>query len=351
MEKLIESYGEVAGKNVDLITLKNSQGMTVRVTNFGCIVTSIEVPDRNGKLADVVLGYEALDRYLAGHPFFGAIAGRFANRIKDGRFSLDGKEYQLETNEAPTGQHLHGGAKGFDKYVWGYDLEESKDAILVHFHRVSVDGESGYPGTMVVTHTIGLSEANELCYDFMATSDKPTIVNLVNHSYYNLAGHDSGSVAGHELMLFSDFYTPVSDNMIPTGEILSVEGTGLDFRRPVAIGENMKKVDESAIDHNFILNGKKKDGVMKCAADLYEPKSGRFMTVSTTQPAVQFYNAFKLSNKEWIGRNGYKYEAFGGLCLETQGFPDAPNQPHFPSAVLNPGEVYHHHTVHRFGTR
>nr|WP_319391832.1 aldose epimerase family protein [uncultured Cohaesibacter sp.] len=351
MEKIIEAYGEVDGKRVDLITLKNAQGMTVRVTNYGCIVTSLEVPDREGNLADIVLGYESLERYLAGHPFFGAIAGRFANRIKDGRFAIGSHRYQLETNEAPTGQHLHGGARGFDKYVWGYDIEESKGGILVHFHRVSPDGESGFPGTMSVTHTIGLSEANTLCYDFTATSDLPTVVNLVNHSYYNLAGHDSGSVADHELTLFSDFYTPVSDTMIPTGEILSVAGTGLDFRSPTVIGDNMKAIDGGGIDNNFILNGKQKDGDYKLAADLYDPKSGRYMKVLTTQPAIQFYNAFKLSNREWYGRNGCKYEAFGGLCLETQGFPDAPNRPHFPSAVLNPGEVYHHRTVHRFGTR
>nr|WP_321981280.1 aldose epimerase family protein [uncultured Cohaesibacter sp.] len=351
MKKTIETYGAVDGKRVDLITLSNKAGMTVRVTNYGCIVTSIEVPDKNGTLADVVLGYDSLERYLSGHPFFGAVAGRFANRIKDGRFAIDGQSYELETNEAPTGQHLHGGSKGFDKYVWGYDLEEGEDAILIHFHRVSPDGESGYPGTMQVTHTIGLSEDNALCYDFTASCDQPTIVNLVNHSYYNLAGHDSGSVADHELTLYSDFYTPVSDTMIPTGEIRLVEGTGLDFRKPTVIGTNMKKVDAGGIDNNFILSGKQTEGPYTLAADLYEPKSGRSMTVLTTQPAIQFYNAFKLSNKEWIGRNGFKYEAFGGLCLETQGFPDAPNQPHFPSAVLKPGAVYHHRTLHRFGTR
>ncbi|WP_319411927.1 aldose epimerase family protein [uncultured Cohaesibacter sp.] len=351
MKKTIETWGEVDGKRADLITLTNSNGMTIRVTNYGCIVTSIEVPDRHGATADMVLGYGSLERYLGGHPFFGAVAGRFANRIRDGRFCINGQSYQLETNEAPTGQHLHGGTRGFDKYVWGYDLEESKDAILIHFHRVSPDGESGYPGSLQVSHTIGLSEDGAVCYDFTASCDQPTIVNLVNHSYYNLAGHDSGSVADHELTLHADFYTPVSDNMIPTGEILSVEGCGLDFRTPTRIGANMEKIRDGGIDNNFILNCKETDGAYRRAAELYEPTSGRYMTVLTTQPAIQFYNAFKLSNKEWIGRNGYKYEAFGGLCLETQGYPDAPNQPHFPSAVLGPDQLYHHRTLHRFGTR
>ena len=351
MKKSIEQYGVVEGKSVDLITLTNANGMVVRVTNYGCIVTSIEVPDRNGVVADVVLGYEELDKYLAGHPFFGAIAGRFANRIQDGRFSVGCRRYQLETNEPPTVQHLHGGSKGFDKYVWGYDLEERDDAIMIHLHRVSADGESGYPGNLQVVHTIGLNDSNELHYNFRAVTDKPTIVNLVNHSYYNLAGHDSGSVADHELTLFADFYTPVAENMIPTGEIRSVSETGLDFRSPTRIGANMEAIEDGAFDFNFVLHGKQKDGDHKLAADLYDPKSGRFMKVLTTQPAIQFYNGFKLSNKPWFGRNGCKYEAFGGLCLETQGYPDAPNKPHFPSAVLVPGKVYQHRTIHQFGTR
>lgn len=351
MEKTIELYGEIGGQRVDLITLKNSKGMQVSLTNYGCIVTSIVVPDRDGKAEDVVLGYESLEKYLAGHPFFGAIAGRFANRIQDGRFKIDGTVYQLETNEPPTVQHLHGGSKGFDKYVWAYDLEETDEEILVHLHRISVDGESGYPGTLDVTHTIGLDEKNQLHFNFRAHTDKPTVINLVNHSYYNLAGHDSGSVADHELKLFADFYTPVAENMIPTGEILSVAGSGMDFRNSTRIGTNMDKVEGAAFDFNYILNGQEQEGDYKLAADLYDPKSGRFMTVLTTQPAIQFYNAFKLSNKTWIGRNGCKYEAFGGLCLETQGYPDSPNKAHFPSARLNPGDVYEHKTIHRFGTR
>jgi len=350
MDVKVTAFGELEGKAVDLITLTNHNGMQLSVTNYGCIVTSLRVPDRRGELADVVLGYGALENYLAGHPFFGAVAGRFANRIKDGRFSLDGTAYQLETNEPPTVQHLHGGSKGFDKFIWGYDIGSGDHGVMVHLHRISTDGESGYPGNLAVTHSIGLDEDNQLHYDFRAHTDKPTIVNLVNHSYYNLAGHDQGSVAGHRLRLFADFYTPVGGNMIPTGEIRAVAGTGLDFSQGSVIGDNMAKVDDAAIDNNFIINQSQREGDYSYAAELYEPQSGRVMTVLTTQPAIQFYNGFKLSNKVWVGRSGYQYKAFGGLCLETQHFPNSPNQPQFPSTRLDPGELFEQKTIHRFST-
>ncbi|MBY5944878.1 aldose epimerase family protein [Photobacterium rosenbergii] len=348
-----ENWGEVEGQSrpVKLFTLENSQGMKVQVTNYGCIVTSVETPDRGGQLADVVLGYENLERYLAGHPFFGAVAGRYANRIKDGRYELDGEVFQLETNELPTSQHIHGGSKGFDKYVWDVAVEQQKEAIYLHFNRVSPDGESGYGGTLHVTHSIGLDEHNQLHFNFKATTDKPTVVNLVNHSYYNLGGHDSGLVDGHELTLYADFYTPVNENMIPTGEILAVKGTGLDFTLPVEIRGNKEKVPDGAFDHSFVINQKRKLGEYAYAAELYEPLTGRVMTVLTTQPAVQFYNGAKLSNKPWFGRNGYKYESFNGMCLETQHFPDSPNQPHFPNVRLNPGEVFEEKTIHRFSVK
>ncbi|WED24844.1 galactose mutarotase [Vibrio sp. JC009] len=353
MELTITPWGSVEGqdKPVQLFTLKNKNGMKVSVTNYGCIVTSIETPDRKGELADVVLGYENLDKYLAGHPFFGAIAGRYANRIKDGKYSLDGIQYQLETNEPPTVQHLHGGTKGFDKYVWDYSVEENESGIFVHFNRVSPDGESGYGGTMNVMHTVGLDESNQLHYNFKATTDKPTVVNLVNHSYYNLAGHDSGSVEGHQLKLFCDYYTPVTEKSIPTGEILSVKGSGMDFTSPAIIGENKLNIPEDGFDHNFILHKRDTEGEYAFAAEVYEPESGRVMTVLTTQPGVQFYSGFKLSNKPWFGRNGFKYESWGGMCLETQHFPDSPNQAHFPTTRLNPGEVFEEKTIHRFGVK
>ena len=350
MEYQIVEFGQLEGQSVDLITIKNKSGIEVSVTNYGCIVTSLVVPGREGQKDDIVLGYKSFDNYLAGHPFFGAIAGRFANRIKDGRFALDGKNFQLETNEAPTGQHLHGGTQGFDKFIWGYDIEQTEQAVMIHLHRVSVDGEAGYPGTMDVVHTIGLDNDNQLHYNFRAHTDKSTVVNLVNHSYYNLAGHDKGSVAGQKLQVFADHYTPVGDNMIPTGAILPVEDTGLDFRNETVIGENMERMPGGGIDHNFVLNRDTKEGEYHLAVRLSDDQSGRVMSVLTTQPGIQFYNGFKLSNKTWIGRNGHKYEAFEGLCLETQHFPDSPNQPHFPTVRLNPGEVYEQKTIHRFTT-
>jgi aldose 1-epimerase len=353
VELLIAPWGAVEGQGipVQLFTLTNKNGMTIAVTNFGCIVTSIRTPDRNGQFADVVLGYDSLEKYVAGHPFFGAIAGRYANRIKDGLYHLDGQLFALETNEQPSAQHLHGGTKGFDKYVWDYAVEVKETAIYLHFNRVSPDGESGYGGTLNVVHTIGLDEDNQLHFNFKATTDKPTVLNLVNHSYYNLAGHDSGTIEGHELQLHANFYTPVAENMIPTGEILAVNKTGLDFTTPVVIGENRRLLSESGYDHNFILHKKERQGEYALAAELYEPESGRVMTVLTTQPALQFYSGFKLSNKPWFGRNGYKYEACAGMCLETQHFPDSPNQSHFPTTRINPGDVFEEKTIHRFGTK
>jgi aldose 1-epimerase len=353
MELSISDWGTVDGQSipVKLFTLTNKNGMKISVTNYGCIVTSIETPDRNGQSDDVVLGYESLERYLKGSPFFGAIAGRYANRIKDGKYSLDGQDFQLETNESPTVQHLHGGTKGFDKYVWDHAVDQTKTAVFIHFNRVSPAGESGYGGTLNVMHSIGLDENNQLHYNFKATTKKTTVLNLVNHSYYNLAGHDSGTVNSHQLTIHADFYTPVADNMIPTGEILSVKGTGLDFSNATVIGDNQKSVKDGAYDHNFIINKREAEGQYSLAAELYEPNSGRVMTVLTTQPAVQFYNGFKLSNKPWIARNGYKYEAFSGLCLETQHYPDSPNNVHFPSTRLDSGQVFEQKTIHRFGTR
>ena len=350
MKLKVEDWGEVEGQAlpVKLFTLENSQGITLQVTNYGCIVTSLAVPDRKGDCADVVLGYESLERYLTGHPFFGAVAGRFANRIGAGRYTLDGSQFQLETNELPTGQHLHGGSKGFDKYVWNFAIEEQQEYIYLHFSRVSPDGESGYGGTLNVTHTIGLDENDQVHYNFKATTDKPTVVNLCNHSYYNLAGHDSGTVDGHDLKLFAQFYTPVDEHSIPTGEIRSVAGTGLDFTQTTRIGDNKHMMPQGGFDHNMVLDGSETEGEYHYAAELYEPNSGRLMTVLTTQPGVQFYNGFKLSNKHWVGRHGERYESCYGMCLETQHFPDSPNKAHFPSTRLNPGEVYQEKTIHRF---
>ena len=353
MKISIKNWGTVKGHDipVKLITLENIHGVVLKVTNYGCIVTSIETPDRNGNKADIVLGYDSLEHYLSGHPFFGAIAGRYANRIENGIYQLDGKKYQLETNELPTSQHLHGGIIGFDKYVWDFSIEQCEESIYVHFSRISPDGESGYGGTLHVVHTIGLDEMNQIHYNFKATTDKSTVLNLVNHSYYNLAGHDYGMVDDHELKLFAQFYTPVAENMIPTGEILSVKGTGLDFLETRRIGDNKALMIEGGFDHNYVLDGMHREGEYNYAAELYEPSSGRMMKVLTTQPAVQFYNGFKLSNKHWIGRHGKRYKSCAGMCLETQHFPDSPNKAHFPTTRLNPGEVFEEKTIHRFSIK
>lgn len=353
MKLSIESWGNVEGQEtpVKLFSLENSKGMTLQVTNFGCIVTSIKTPGRDGHQSDVVLGYESLEKYLSGHPFFGAVAGRYANRIKDGRYELDDQLFQLEVNELPTTQHLHGGSKGFDKYVWDFAIEEQSNAIFVHFSRISPDGESGYGGALDVIHTIGLDEMNQVHYNFKATTDKPTVINLVNHSYYNLGGHDSGTVDNHDLKLFSTFYTPVSENMIPTGEIFTVKGSGLDFSETTRIAHNKERVPDGGFDHNYILDRSIKEGEYHYAAELYDQNSGRMMTVLTTQPAVQFYNGFKLSNKHWVGRHGKRYESCEGMCLETQHYPDSPNQAHFPTTRLNPGETFEEKTIHRFSIK
>lgn len=350
MKVTVEDWGHIDGQDipVKLFTLKNSGGMKLQVTNFGCIVTSIEVPDRDGIIADVVLGYDTLGKYMDGHPFFGAIAGRYANRIENGRYELDGEIFQLETNEIPTGQHLHGGSKGFDKHVWDFQVEELPEAIYIHLSRVSPDGESGYGGTLEVEHTVGLDEMNQVHYNFTAKTDKPTVVNLCNHSYYNLGGHDSGTVDNHVLRLYSQFYTPVTQTSIPTGEIHKVLGTGLDFTKPTTIGDNKELMPEGGFDHNVILDGSRQEGEYTYAAELYEPSCGRIMTVLTTQPAVQFYNGYKLSNKQWIGRHGERYESCQGMCLETQHFPDSPNKSHFPTTRLNPGDIFEEKTIHRF---
>ena len=349
MKITAQYWGELEQQPVTLFTLENSQGMRLSVTNFGCIVTAIETVDRFDNSADLVLGYQSLEQYLAGHPFFGAVAGRYANRIANGRYQLDGVTFELETNELATKQHLHGGSKGFDKYVWGFTLEQQSEAIFIHFSRTSPAGESGYGGKLQVIHSIGLDELNQVHYNFKAVTDKPTVVNLVNHSYYNLAGHSSGSTDRHELTLFADFYTPVDENSIPTGEIRSVKNTALDFTVSKAIGSNKAKLKTEGFDHNFVLNQTKKVGQYHYAAKVHEPISGRTMTVLTTQPAVQFYNGFKLSNKHWLGKHGKDYQSCQGFCLETQHYPDSPNNPHFPSTRLDPNQVYEQKTIHRFG--
>ncbi len=349
MSFTIKECGHFSGRPVHAITLTNKGGMAVSVLTYGCIVQSITAPDRQGNLGDVVLGYDAFDSYLKGHPFFGAIAGRFANRIKDGTFTLNGTTYTLECNEAPTGQHLHGGARGFDKAVWGFGIEETCNATWLHLTHTSPDGDSGYPGRLDVVHSIGLDDNNALWFNFRAVSDADTVINLVNHSYYNLSGVSGSTIEDHTLMLAADHYIPVDQTMIPTGALAPVADTPYDFRTPTPIGPAMAKQPNKDFDNAFCVRNEPsaRDG-LRLAADLLHPASGRGMRVRTTQPAVQFYNGFKLFNREWIIKGGARCPAFGGLCLETEHFPDAPNQPSFPSTVLKAGQAWEQKTVHEF---
>ncbi len=322
-----------AGEEVYLITLGNKNGVEVSITNFGGAIRSIKAPDRNGVFADVVLGYDTLDEYVKNPRYLGALIGRYANRIARGKFSLNGVEYQLAQNNGAN--HLHGGNKGFDKRVW--DATESESGLRLEY--LSKDGEENYPGNLNVAVTYSLNDQNELRIEYHATTDKDTIVNLTNHSYFNLAG--SGDILGHELTLNSDGYIPVSDDLIPTGEIHSVENTSFDFRTARAIAEG-------GYDHNFVLNDWNR-GSIRSVARLREPTSGRVMEVLTTQPGMQFY-AGNFLDGSLIGKGGVAYQKYGALCLETQHYPDSPNHPDFPSTVLRSGETYDEITVYKFTT-
>lgn len=338
------SFGtSLDGQLVDLYTLTNAGGLVAKVTNYGTIITELHVPDRNGKFADIVLGFDKLDPYLQKHPFFGCVVGRVANRIAKGRFTLDGKTYTLAINNGPN--HLHGGIKGFDKMVW---KAEPQAGTAVNFTYTSLDGEEGYPGTLAIAVSMALTDANELRIDYSATTDKPTPVNLTNHSYFNLAGGED--VLNHELMLAADFFTPSDANLIPTGEIKSVKGTPMDFTVPHPIGSRFSQLTNTPVgyDHNFVLNGGGKG--LALAARAYEPKSGRLMETLTTEPGVQLYTGNFL-NGTLTGKHGVVYGQHAGFCLETQHFPDAVNQPAFPSVIFRPGQTYRQTTIYRFSTR
>jgi aldose 1-epimerase len=342
------SFGKTrTGEAVDLFTLKNAKGMEAAITNFGGIVVSLKTPDRNGKLADVVLGFDSLDGYLGDNPYFGAIVGRYGNRIAKGRFTLDGKQYKLATNNGPNA--LHGGIKGFNKVVWQAQPAGDSGVKLTY---VSKDGEEGYPGTLTATVEYTLTDANELKISYLATTDKDTVLNLTNHSYFNLAGEGTGDILGHELQIFADRFTPVDATLIPTGELRPVAGTPFDFRQPHTIGERIDSNDEQikiggGYDHNFVLNGTM--GMIHPAARVSEPKSGRVMEVLTTQPGVQFYSGNFLDGSI-KGKGGKPYKHRYGLCLETQHFPDSPNHPNFPTTTLKPGEKYQTTTIYKFST-
>ena len=335
------------GTSVDVFTLTNKHGVEVRVMSYGAIVTSIRVPDRNGAFADVVHGFDDLEGYLKRHPYFGALVGRYGNRIGKAQFTLNGQAYKLAANDGPN--HLHGGIRGFDKFVW--QAEPLKGVVGVAFARTSPDGEEGYPGNLKVRVTYALTDANDLSIEYHATSDKPTPVNLTNHSYFNLSGHDSGTILAHELMLHADRYTPVDGSLVPTGELAPVDGTPFDFRKATAIGARIGQSHPQlkygrGYDHNWVLN-RLGEGLQP-AARVYDPKSGRTLDVATTEPGIQVYTGNFLDGTD-KGKGGTVYQHRSAFCLETQHYPDSPNKPNFPSTIVRPGEEYRSRTLFRFG--
>jgi aldose 1-epimerase len=339
------------GQPVESFTLTNARGIEVRAITFGDIIVSVRVPDRDGRLDDVVLGHDDLDGYLAKSAYLGALVGRYANRIAGGRFTLDGRTYPLATNNGPN--HLHGGVRGFDKHVWKAEPFERPGAAGVVFTRRSPDGEEGYPGNLDVRVTYTLSDRNDLSFEYFATTDKPTVVNLSQHSYFNLAGDGKRDVLGHELTIDADRFTPVDKTLIPTGVLAPVAGTPFDFRKPTAIGLRIGADDEQlriggGYDHNFVLN-RRREGLTH-AARVFEPTTGRTMDIATTEPGVQFYTGNFLDGSI-KGKGGRAYGRRYGFCLETQHFPDSPNRARFPSTVLRPGQQYRSQTVLTFGTR
>ena len=351
-----QSWGTLPdGRTAHLYTLHNAKGMQMEVSDYGAIVTRLTAPDRNGTFTDVVLGYDKLASYLEATPYFGAIVGRYGNRIAHGKFTLDGKTYTLATNNEPGGIpcHLHGGDAGFDKVLWDAKGIIKDDAVGLKLHYLSKDGEEGYPSNLDLVVYYWLTDENTLRIEYAATADQATPVNVTHHGYFNLGGHDSGTILDHELMLAADHITPVDAGLIPTGELMPVAGTPFDFTTPTAIGKRVNADDQQikyglGYDHNWVLS--RWDGKLRLAASLFEPKSGRFMEVFTTEPAVQFYCGNFLDGTN-IGKGGHAYQHRTGLCLETQHYPDSPNQPNFPSTILRPGEHYSHTTEYRFSAK
>jgi aldose 1-epimerase len=335
-----KDWGEVDGKKVYLFTLENSKGTIVTISNYGGTVTSFVTPDKNGNKSSIIVGFDSLQPYLRQPPYFGALIGRYGNRIGDSKFSLGGMTYKLAANNGKN--HLHGGIKGFDKVVW--DAAVPNDSIpSLTLKYLSKDGEEGYPGNLSVTVQYLLTNDNELKIEYNAETDKATPVNLTNHSYFNLSGDISNIVLNNRLMIDADNYTPVDSTLIPTGEIKSVKGTPFDFTAPKTIGQDIDSV-KGGYDHNWVLN--KKDTSIQKVAVLSDPISGRFLEVYTTQPGIQFYTGNFLDGK-FINRDGRPLKQHTALCLETQHFPDSPNKPNFPSTILKPGEKYHTVTVYK----
>jgi aldose 1-epimerase len=345
-------FGTRDGRPINLYTLTNSHGVEIRAMNYGGIILSIRVPDRKGQFADIVLGHESLEGYTPNPPYIGAIVGRYANRIANGSFTLDGKTYTLPKNDGPN--TLHGGvARTFDKVVW--DAEELKGKNGVAFTYLSKDGEEGFPGNVKVTVTYTLTDGNALIIDYQATTDKASPINVSQHTYFNLKGEGNGEILDHEIMINADRFTPVDKNLIPTGELKSVKGTPFDFTTSTRIGARIEDKDEQltlghGYDHNFVINAKPEQNGEKLAARVYEPNTGRVLEVWTTQPGVQFYTGNFLDGTV-TGKEGHVYKRRFGLCLETQHFPDSPNHPDFPTTILKPGEKFHQTTVFKFSAK
>lgn len=330
------------GDSVNLYTLKNENDLLVKITDFGGIITEIHTKDRNGKMGNVVLGFDNLEQYTAGHPFFGALIGRFGNRIAMAKFTLDGKDYQLEANDG--NNTLHGGIKGFDKVVWDAEIISSDSSAALKLSYLSPDGEGGYPGNLKVVVTYELLP-DQLIISYEAETDKATVLNLTNHSYFNLAGE--GSILDHILYISASKYTPVDSTLIPTGELANVEGTPFDFRKPTMIGKRIQELsgDPVGYDHNYVIDGKA--GELRMAAKAMDSLSGRWLEVSTSEPGVQFYSGNFLDGT--LESRGDSFEQYEAFCLETQHFPNSPNQQNFPTTVLRPGEHFASQTILKFG--
>ena len=345
------AYGKTPdGKLVDAYTMRNRNHVAVQVITWGATVTNFGSPDKDGKFADIVLGFDSLPGYLNNTPYFGVVVGRYGNRIARGKFTLNGKTYTLAINNAPN--HLHGGIKGFDKVLWTGETVQSDTAVGVTLSYVSPDGEEGYPGTLMAKVTYTLNDRNELAIDYQATTDRATPVNLTNHTYWNLRGEGSGDILSHMLTIEADSMTPVDSTLIPTGQITPVAGTPFDFTTPTAIGARIDADDQQikngkGYDHNLVLRRGAPDALHH-AARLADPVSGRTLDVSTTEPGVQYYSGNFLDGTV-VGKNGHKYARRSGVALETQHYPDSPNKPQFPSTILEPGKTYHTRTVFTVG--
>ncbi len=340
-----ENYGSVDGQDITRFTLTNASGMVVKIINYGGTITNVIVPDSAGNPGDVVLGFDSLSGYTqAKNPFFGCLVGRYGNRIAKGQFTLDGKKYQIGTNDH--GHALHGGIVGFNRKVWEAVPLPGDSSLQLSY--TSKDGEEGFPGTLQVKVVYSLTSANEIKIDYSATTDQATPVNLTNHTYFNLSGGRDSTILGHMVTIHADRYTPVDKTLIPTGELAPVNGTAMDFKVPSRIGDRIDKV-EGGYDHNWVLNKKNNPGP-EFAVSVNDPNSGRMLEMFTTEPGVQFYTGNFLDGS-LIGKNGMKYVRNGGFCLEAQHFPDSPNRPAFPSTILKPGDTYRQTTIYKFSAK